>query len=185
VEQLIEKEGIDQYDWIVMADVVEHFSYPDEILATLVAHARPGACFLLSTPNVAHLSIRLGLMSGHFDYVESGILESTHLRFFTLSTLMRVLQVAGLATERVLLLNRPPAIGELLAFGWVRALILPFLARKDELAATYQFLVVARKAMLREAPAIEHVGPRDWGSCYRGLARECLSRLKRRLVGAR
>lgn len=67
-----------------MADVIEHFAYPDEVLAALVARAKPGARFLLSTPNVAHLSVRLNLLQGRFDYVDSGILESTHLRFFTL-----------------------------------------------------------------------------------------------------
>jgi hypothetical protein len=144
VEDLISAGRISDYDWIVLADVVEHFGYPDELLAMLAEHSKPGTRFIISTPNVVHLSVRLDILNGCFDYVSSGILESTHLRLFTLKTLMSVLESAGLSAEEILLLNRLPSLDQIKKNGWARGLISSFFAGQDSLALTYQFLVVAR-----------------------------------------
>lgn len=183
VEKLFDGHGIERYDWFVMADVIEHFAYPDEILAALATRAKPGARFLLSTPNVAYLSVRLNLLRGRFDYVESGILESTHLRFFTLPTLQKVLRSSGLDVERVLLLNRVPSANELIDFGWFRALLALAVAGRDEELYTYQFLAVARVGSGTEPPSIEQIGSKSSGGCYVEVLKLLMSRFKRRIRG--
>lgn len=179
VEQLFDGKGIERYDWFVMADVIEHFVYPDEVLASLVTRAKPGARFLLSTPNVSHLSVRLGLLRGCFDYGETGILESTHLRFFTLSTLQKVLGASGLSVERILLLNRVPSTNELLDFGWFRTLLALAMVGRDDKLYAYQFLAVARVGGGAGLGRIDHVGPRSLRGCYAEMLRLLMSKFKR------
>jgi 2-polyprenyl-3-methyl-5-hydroxy-6-metoxy-1,4-benzoquinol methylase len=177
VEQLIEEQGIDQYDWFVMADVIEHFAYPDEMLAHIVSRARLGARFVVSTPNVAHLSIRLGLLDGRFDYVSSGILESTHLRFFTLKNFLLLLEASGLFAEKILLLNRVPPPLELAPSGLVKTALALAAIGNDELALAYQFLAFAEKGGGGQT-RLEHVGERLVSKCYSDLARLAITRAK-------
>lgn len=183
IEDLINGPGISDYDWIILADVIEHFAYPDELLAMLARHAKPGAHFVISTPNVAHLSVRLGMVNGRFDYVSSGILESTHLRFFTLKTLESVLDAAGMSAERVVLLNRLPSLNQIAENGWLRGLISLFFIGNDRLALTYQFLVVARnKAAAFEPQALTQVGPVGLPALWNMLLHQAFAGLKRWLL---
>jgi SAM-dependent methyltransferase len=76
-----------QPDCIVLADVLEHLPYPEVVLTRLLnQYAKPGTRIIISLPNVAHLYIRLSLLLGRFDYSDRGILDRTHLRFYTLRT---------------------------------------------------------------------------------------------------
>ncbi|TLN26516.1 class I SAM-dependent methyltransferase [bacterium] len=85
---------------IVLADVLEHLPEPLSALRDLVEKATPGCTFMLSVPNVANLSVRLALLFGHFDYAERGILDRTHLHFFTSATFFKLLGDAGLEIQR-------------------------------------------------------------------------------------
>jgi 2-polyprenyl-3-methyl-5-hydroxy-6-metoxy-1,4-benzoquinol methylase len=84
------------YDLVVCCDVLEHMADPLEQLRRLVTAQNPGSRFIVSVPNVAHLWIRLNLLVGRFDYSDRGILDRTHLRFFTRKGLIRMLETAGL-----------------------------------------------------------------------------------------
>ncbi len=88
--------GDERFDAIVAADVLEHLKDPLQALKRLRPFLKPDGCFVLSVPNVAHGSVRLALLSGHFDYRQDGLLDSTHLRFFTRETLERLLDDAEL-----------------------------------------------------------------------------------------
>ena len=79
--------GEERFDAIVAADVLEHLKDPLQALSRLRPFLEPDGCFVVSVPNVAHGSVRLALLSGDFDYREIGLLDSTHLRFFTRETL--------------------------------------------------------------------------------------------------
>ena len=57
----------------------------------------PRGTVIVSVPNVAHLWVRLSLLAGRFDYADRGILDRTHLRFFTRRSLLALLRAAGLA----------------------------------------------------------------------------------------
>src|SRR5439155_6123933 len=82
-------------DVILFGDVLEHTRYPDRILLEAKALVKPGGQIIVSVPNVAHWRIRLGLLLGRFAYSDSGILDRTHLRFYTLRSARALLANAG------------------------------------------------------------------------------------------
>lgn len=88
------------FDVIVYGDVLEHLRDPLAALGAFDRALAPGGRVLISIPNVAHLWIRLSLLVGLFEYTECGILDRTHLRFFTERTLARLLEDAGLRVDR-------------------------------------------------------------------------------------
>jgi 2-polyprenyl-3-methyl-5-hydroxy-6-metoxy-1,4-benzoquinol methylase len=73
-----------EFDYIVFADVLEHLREPAAVLRRCVPGLKESGKIIISLPNVANWVIRLGLLFGKFDYAERGILDRTHLRFFTL-----------------------------------------------------------------------------------------------------
>jgi SAM-dependent methyltransferase len=83
------------YDLVLMADVVEHLREPVRALEKVKPLIRPGGHLLVSTPNIANWAMRLLHLAGRWDYHERGILDWTHLRFFTLRTLKRTVESAG------------------------------------------------------------------------------------------
>jgi 2-polyprenyl-3-methyl-5-hydroxy-6-metoxy-1,4-benzoquinol methylase len=88
------------FDAIVYGDVLEHLVDPLRTLQVLNQWLAPGGRVVISVPNVAHLLIRLSLLVGRFDYFDRGILDRTHLRFFTDRSLRRLLGAAGLVIVR-------------------------------------------------------------------------------------
>ncbi len=88
------------YDAIVYGDVLEHLAEPLQVLTELNRFLAPGGFVLISLPNVAHFVIRLLLLAGRFDYLDRGILDHTHLRFFTERSLRALVADAGLVVER-------------------------------------------------------------------------------------
>jgi 2-polyprenyl-3-methyl-5-hydroxy-6-metoxy-1,4-benzoquinol methylase len=89
-------------DVMVLADVLEHTREPalclDRLCRAFLPHR---GRVIISVPNVAHLYVRLSLLIGHFDYAERGILDRTHLRFFTLDTALELVRACGIAIDRV------------------------------------------------------------------------------------
>ncbi len=87
-----------QFDLIMMMDIIEHLTEPEEFLLRLkgaLTEAEPQPLLVLSTPNVAFLLVRLNLLFGRFPYAERGILDITHKRLFTRSSLRRALHMCG------------------------------------------------------------------------------------------
>lgn len=93
------------YDALVFIDVLEHFTDPSVVLDNLLPTLGPGGQVLAIIPNVAHVSHRLTLLRGQWDYADEGILDRTHLRFYTWHTAAELLQDYGLAilTHRAVL----------------------------------------------------------------------------------
>ena len=83
-------------DVVVFADVLEHTANPEELLRRIVKLQKPTTQFIISIPNVAHIWIRLNLLFGKFNYTNYGILDQTHLRFFTKSTFLQLVKSSGL-----------------------------------------------------------------------------------------
>ncbi len=84
------------FDAIVFGDVLEHLRNPREILLKVGELLKPGGKVLISLPNVANIWVRLNLLFGRFNYSRVGILDETHLRFFTLHTMKQLAADAGL-----------------------------------------------------------------------------------------
>jgi len=92
-----------QFELILILDVLEHLLDPWSVLARIKdSHLRPDGKMIISLPNARHFSLLLPLMlSGEFEYKERGILDKTHLRFFTRFSGERMLHEAGLEIQRV------------------------------------------------------------------------------------
>jgi len=86
------------FDVIVFSDVLEHVPAPEAILRLAASGLTPRGIILISVPNVAHWSIRLNLLFGRFDYTETGLCDSTHLRWFTRRTIQALLRSHGFET---------------------------------------------------------------------------------------
>jgi 2-polyprenyl-3-methyl-5-hydroxy-6-metoxy-1,4-benzoquinol methylase len=84
-----------RYDRILFLDVLEHLSEPLEPLRRSKELLLPGGRALVSVPNVAHWSVRKELLLGRWRYEDTGLLDRTHLRFFTLESAAELLTNAG------------------------------------------------------------------------------------------
>jgi O-antigen biosynthesis protein len=154
----------DQFDVIVAADVLEHLKDPLRALRSLSAFLRPAGYFVVSLPNVAHVSVRLALLEGRFAYQELGLLDSTHLRFFTRESMEKMFDEAELAIAE---LHRQELDAEASEVPFDTALVPDTLMdamRHDLDARTYQFVV---KALPLGRAGLPHVQER-----IRTLARE-------------
>lgn len=89
------------FDIVLAADVVEHVRNPEQILRQIAGVLRPGGALIVSVPNFAHWYPRVRVMSGRFDYDERGILDKTHLRFFTRRSFLNLVEASGYEMRRI------------------------------------------------------------------------------------
>lgn len=89
------------FDYIIFGDVLEHLYHPEAVLRRLMPYLKQNGRFLCSIPNVMHESVILPLLKGKFEYREAGILDRTHIRFFTLDSIVRMLDDCGLKICRL------------------------------------------------------------------------------------
>lgn len=82
-------------DCVVLADVLEHMVDPWGALRDWRSRLAPGGSVVVSLPNVGHWSVVEALSTGRWDYADDGLLDRTHLRFFTRATAVEMLEEAG------------------------------------------------------------------------------------------
>jgi SAM-dependent methyltransferase len=95
------------FDVVIFADILEHLKDPATAFTHFTALLVSGGLVIMSVPNVAHWYMRLSLLLGRFEYEDRGILDRTHVRFFTLRTARRFLEDAGFRIE-VIAATPPP-----------------------------------------------------------------------------
>ena len=81
-----------EFDYIVFADVLEHLRDPAAVLRRCLPALKESGKIIISVPNVANWIIRISLLFGNFNYMNRGILDRTHMRFFTLRSLKGLLR---------------------------------------------------------------------------------------------
>lgn len=135
-------------DALVIADVLEHLRDPGALLRLVQEALSEEGRVFISVPNIANITIRIGLLFGIFTYRDRGILDHTHLRFYTRKTIRREIERAGFSIEEM----RGSAIPIRLIVGsWMPD---PLLRPMESLLAAvtqgwrslfaYQFVIVAR-----------------------------------------
>ncbi len=148
--------GEGPFDVIVYGDVLEHLVDPLRVLVELDRSLGPGGFVIISVPNVAHLWIRLLLLVGRFDYLDRGILDHSHLRFFTERSLRAMLADAGLSVERFS--ATPAPLYQILPVSWHRRWVAAthsinaVIAQKVRRLLGYQFIVLAHPKSAAERP---------------------------------
>ncbi|HVA61399.1 MAG TPA: class I SAM-dependent methyltransferase [Mycobacteriales bacterium] len=98
---LKERLGDRRFDVVVCGDILEHLRAPEQLLDALRHALNPGGHLVVSVPNIAHGSVRLALLTGKFDYTDTGLLDRTHVRFYTRETLLEMLAAGGFTTVHV------------------------------------------------------------------------------------
>jgi 2-polyprenyl-3-methyl-5-hydroxy-6-metoxy-1,4-benzoquinol methylase len=85
----------DRFDRIIFADVLEHLRKPAEVLRRIAPFVADDGAIVASIPNIAHGSVRLALLAGEFRYRDLGLLDDTHLRFFTREGIQDLFEESG------------------------------------------------------------------------------------------
>jgi 2-polyprenyl-3-methyl-5-hydroxy-6-metoxy-1,4-benzoquinol methylase len=136
------------FDAIVYGDVLEHLTDPLGVLLAINRTLAPDGVVIVSVPNVAHLWVRLSLLAGRFMYADRGILDRTHLRFFTRRTFRELLRQADLAVEELTVTPVPlPLVVPDRYHGiWLRAAhaLNAACARGWKNGLAYQFVAICR-----------------------------------------
>lgn len=98
------------YDIILAADILEHLANPEFVLSKLKAAVKRDGLLVISLPNVANFYVRLNLLLGRFPYHTKGLLDQTHLRFYTLGSMRKLAVKTGWVVEQVQVTSIPIAI---------------------------------------------------------------------------
>lgn len=146
IDRLVEGDVLDHqrvdfepagFDLIVLSHVLEHFAQPEQVLARCRRWLQPGGHLLIALPNLRHGAV-LGelLFGGDFRYREHGVLDRTHLRFYTRTSAIRFLREQGFEPLRV----APDVDGR----RWKLLQRASFGLAHEFAAFAYNFLVAAR-----------------------------------------
>ena len=143
------------FDVIVFADVLEHLKDPLSTLRESIPHLRTQGTVVISVPNIAHADVKIALLKGLFPYSESGLLDQTHLHFFTKDSLLALLHDAGLVATEFTRVTAPVFSTEIgVTSSDVDEHVLAAIVADRE-AETYQFVI---KAVRDDgAASIEHL----------------------------
>ena len=101
VDDYMDKLVDQSFDVVLLGDVLEHLRDPLSAMRSFMRLVEPHGYVVASLPNVAHVDVRLALLQGRFQYGEWGLLDRTHLRFFTRASGEQLLRDAGLLPVEV------------------------------------------------------------------------------------
>lgn len=132
----------EKYDFIVMADVLEHLANPAKTLKLLGKISNANTRLIISLPNIASWPMRKQLFfKGDFEYQDSGLLDKTHLHFYTVNSLPKFLKGNGWEVEKL--------FGTIIIFPLMNKLpklsIFRKLSEKFKNLSYYHFVTVAKK----------------------------------------
>ena len=143
LEQGLPAEVGTGYDVAVAADVLEHLRNSDQLLREMGSRVKEGGRILISVPNFGHWYPRARTALGIFDYDQRGILDKTHVRFFTRRSLLRMVKKNGFTVKRMEMTGLPVDVVSAKR-SLVKRLVLAvdaFLVRLRPTLFAYQFVV--------------------------------------------
>ena len=94
-----------QYDLIVANDVLEHLSDPWSVVHIFKKNLTDDGVFIASIPNAQYHKVLTGLLKGKWEYTEAGILDKTHLRFFTKKSASELFTENGYKIQSIVPIN--------------------------------------------------------------------------------
>jgi hypothetical protein len=147
----LDKEKIplnfDEYDYILLLDVIEHIKNPEKFLSILGEKMSnfPKQKLIISTPNVANFFIRVMLFLGNFNYGRRGILDKTHTRLFTLTSFKKLIIDQNFEIEKIFSIPPPfPLVIKNKFFGNFLLNIFKFLNKIKRRLFAFQFLMIIK-----------------------------------------
>jgi glycosyltransferase involved in cell wall biosynthesis len=143
-----------RFDVLLAADILEHLRDPGAVLTRAARQLGPSAEVILAVPNIANVFIRLLLLLGRFPYGGRGILDRTHLQFFTLRSALELVRESGWKVRAVAPTPLPvPLVFPRLSRTWIGRLLFEGLNLATGLfrkLLAYQFVIVADKVAYLE-----------------------------------
>jgi len=137
-----ELEG-ELFDAILFGDVLEHLKDPLATLRESLRFLAPSGIVVISVPNIAHADVKIALINGQFPYSDDGLLDRTHISFFTKESLLKLVKDAGLVEVEIVRVTLPVFHTEIgVGKGDVDDQVLEALLEERE-SETYQFVVKA------------------------------------------
>jgi len=150
IEHEDDKQIDRDYDVIYFGDVIEHLVDPIAVLKKVRTYLSPKGVVIFSIPNMGHIGVRLALLKGDFDYTETGLLDKTHLHFYTLKEIKRVFAEAGYNIEDIDFVEKD--YPQKLLKDWLKGIGLTpssdfFKQMQGVEASAFQFVGVARPSV--------------------------------------
>lgn len=133
---------------VVLGDVLEHLAEPEKILDSIHSSLDDDGFILISIPNVANITVRTALLFGNFNYTSRGILDYTHLRFYTKKTVLALIRECKFEIQKI---QVTPVPIELFMSFLLRKRLRFILRFFDILTSIfpkilgYQFIILAKK----------------------------------------
>jgi len=133
------------YDYLIFADVLEHLTNPTEVLNRSSNLLKTGGSIWISIPNTAHNSIIIDLLNDKFVYREIGLLDNTHIKLFTINSILEMIKKSGLVLNERIDLSLPVENTEFNnSYQDVPTEVASFL-KKRPLGEVYQFVMELKK----------------------------------------
>lgn len=135
------------FDYIIFGDVLEHLYDPWKVLKYLKMHLKPTGKIIASIPNIMHHSVIDSLLKGSWSYADSGLLDRTHIRFFTLQEIEKMFLQTGYFRLNI----NTKTVGNQISESSLLHKITPYMDSKlVEQFNVYQYIVCAGKHGLEE-----------------------------------
>ncbi|MBT2763311.1 class I SAM-dependent methyltransferase [Paenibacillus sp. ISL-20] len=134
-----------KFDYILFADVLEHLRRPDAVLITATSFLNEDGYVMTSIPNISHNSIIMELLEGKFNYQKEGLLDDTHIHFFTRKSVLSLLKDVGLEPVEWLTTMRTPETTEFKQNYNNFPLAVQSLLKNRIDGDVYQFVTVSKK----------------------------------------
>lgn len=135
-----------RFDYIILADVLEHLCEPERIVRNLAEHLKEGGAFLCCVPNLMSLSVLYPLLQGRFEHVGTGMPGREPFRFFTLDSIRSLFSKCGFYMEKLQYLGNKDEWGQEETQCLEGILRIPGCAEKEQFLA-HRYLFRARRGM--------------------------------------
>ena len=143
IEIIDEPAWKEKFDYVIAADVLEHLNNPWQTVSNIHTLLKPDGILVASIPNVQHISNVMNLLHGYWHYEDWGILDRTHLRFFTKHSIIEMFEQAGYSEVKIIAkpnVLSPDQEAYLQLLNNQQALCVD-----EENMRTFQYLVVAKR----------------------------------------
>ena len=135
----------EKFDVVTFADVLEHLYDPAASLQKVAAVLKDNGYIVASIPNIAHASIQFEMMMGNFRYRNIGLLDESHIKFFTLNSINELFVSTGYCIEALDRVICEPSMTEFETKPktWLDKAVLNYFLFRNKESSTYQYVIKA------------------------------------------